>query len=117
MNRIVRLETEYGCLTSDNVGPTDIVGFIRNWIFDNHRYGLADWNGPAGNGGFLFNGGRVSVDVDKGGHLKYCTPECLALADLIRYDRAGDSILLCAVRELGLAEAETWIRQFGSHGL
>src|SRR2546427_9191106 len=29
---------------------------------------------------------------------KYCTPECLALAGLIRYDRAGDSILLCAVR-------------------
>jgi len=36
MNRIVRLETEYGCLTSGNVGATDLVGFILNWIFDNH---------------------------------------------------------------------------------
>ena len=41
----------------------------------------------AGNGGFLFNGGRAYVDM---GHLEYCTPECLSLRDLLIYDRAGD---------------------------
>ena len=43
-----------------------------------------------GNGGFLFNGGRTYVDM---GHLEYCTPECLSLVDIHRYDRAGDAIL------------------------
>jgi proteasome accessory factor A len=117
MNRIVGLETEYGCLTSENAGPPGIVGRIRNWVFDKHRYGLADlhqrdWDEPAGNGGFLFNGGRVYVDM---GHLEYCTPECLALSDLVRYDRAGDAILLRAVKELRLADQVGFIRNNVDH--
>ncbi|MCL5098900.1 MAG: proteasome accessory factor PafA2 family protein [Candidatus Omnitrophica bacterium] len=112
MNRIVGLETEYGCLTSDPAGPPGIVGRVRNWIFEKGRFGLADlhqrdWDEPAGNGGFLFNGGRAYVDM---GHLEHCTPECLSLIDLLRYDRAGDAILLSALKGLRVADHVSFIR-------
>jgi proteasome accessory factor A len=117
MNRIVGLETEYGCLTSDPAGPPSAVGRVRNWIFDKHRFGLADmhqrdWDEPAGNGGFLFNGGRVYVDM---GHLEYCTPECRTVADLIRYDRAGDMILGFAVKDLKIADHAGFVRNNIDH--
>lgn len=117
MNRIVGLETEYGCLTSDPAGPPSAVGRVRNWIFDKHRFGLADmhqrdWDEPAGNGGFLFNGGRVYVDM---GHLEYCTPECRTLADLVRYDRAGDMILGFAVKDLKIADHAGFVRNNIDH--
>src|SRR6266436_6392715 len=101
--RTNHLETEYGCLTNDPSGPPSAVGRVRNWVFEKNRFGLADmhqrdWDEPAGNGGFLFNGGRAYVDM---GHLEYCTPECLSLLDVLRYDRAGDAILLQATRGLG----------------
>ena len=112
MNRIVGLETEYGCLSDDPAGPPAAVGRIRNWVFDRGKFGLADlhqrdWDEPAGNGGFLFNGGRCYVDM---GHLEYCTPECLDLADLIRYDRAGDHLLAVALKADGLNPQVTFIR-------
>jgi proteasome accessory factor A len=117
MNRIVGLETEYGCLTNDPAGPPSAVGRVRNWIFDKHRLGLADlhqrdWDEPAGNGGFLFNGGRAYVDM---GHLEYCTPECLALRDLLLYDRAGDAILTRAAKELRMADQVSFIRNNIDH--
>jgi len=64
------------------------------------------------NGGFLFNGGRAYVDM---GHLEYCTPECLSLIDLLRYDRAGDAILLQAVKEMHLADQVSFIRNNVDH--
>ena len=117
MNRIVGLETEYGCLTNDPSGPPSAVGRVRNWIFEKNRFGLADmhqrdWDEPAGNGGFLFNGGRAYVDM---GHLEYCTPECLSLIDLLRYDRAGDAILLQALKEMHLADQVSFIRNNVDH--
>src|SRR5438094_96424 len=117
MNRIVGLETEYGCLTNDPSGPPSAVGRVRNWIFEKNRFGLADmhqrdWDEPAGNGGFLFNGGRAYVDM---GHLEYCTPECLSLIDLLRYDRAGDAILLQALKEMHLYEQVSFIRNNVDH--
>ena len=95
MNRIAGLETEYGCLTTEQFGPASVIGRVRSWIFDKHRFGLADthqrdWDEPAGNGGFMFNGGRAYVDM---GHLEYCTPECVCLRDLLVYDHAGDAIV------------------------
>ncbi len=91
MNRIVGLETEYGCLTSTPAGSFIAVERVRDWIFGREEYGLIDvhhrdWDEPPGNGGFLFNGGRVYIDM---GHLEYCTPECTSLLDVLRYDRAG----------------------------
>ena len=85
---------------------------MRNWIFDRSRYGLPDmhqrdWDEPAGNGGFLFNGGRVYIDM---GHLEYCTPECASTLDLVRYDRAGDLLLQEAVETLELEQSVSFIR-------
>ena len=117
MDRIAGLETEYGCLTDDPAGPPSVVGRVRNWLFDQHRLGLADlhqrdWDEPAGNGGFLFNGGRAYVDM---GHLEYCTPECLSLKDVLLYDQAGDAILGRALQELRLAERVGFIRNNVDH--
>jgi hypothetical protein len=117
MNRIVGLETEYGCLADDLPGVPGAVTRVRDWIFAQQRYGLIDihqrdWDEPAGNGGFLFNGGRAYVDM---GHLEYCTPECLSLVDVLRYDRAGDAMVLQATKDLGIAEQVAFIRNNIDH--
>jgi len=117
MNRIVGLETEYGCLTSDFPGTLSAVARVRDWIFKEQRYGLIDvhqrdWDEPAGNGGFLFNGGRSYIDM---GHLEYCTPECIDLLDVLRYDQAGDAILLQAVKSMRLDREVSFIRNNIDH--
>ncbi len=117
MNRVVGLETEYGCLTNDLPGTPSAVTRVRDWIFREQRFGLIDvhqrdWDEPAGNGGFLFNGGRAYIDM---GHLEYCTPECMSLVDILRYDSAGDAILLEAVKELRLDGEVNFIRNNIDH--
>jgi proteasome accessory factor A len=115
--RITGLETEYGCLVDSHVQLQEVLPRIRDWLFHNHRYGLIDqhdrdWDEPAGNGGFLFNGGRVYIDM---GHLEYCTPECASAADVVRYDRAGDLLLQEAVQTLGLKGKVHFIRNNIDH--
>lgn len=117
MNRIVGLETEYGCLAGDPSEMQGAVRRVRDWVFEGHRYGLMDlhqrdWDEPAGNGGFLFNGGRVYLDM---GHFEYCTPECLSLLDVLRYDCAGDQLLLDAVKKLRLNDTASFIRNNVDH--
>jgi proteasome accessory factor A len=112
VNRIVGLETEYGCLCDDPAGPAAAVGRVRNWVFDQGKFGLTDlhqrdWDEPAGNGGFLFNGGRCYVDM---GHLELCTPECVDLRDLILYDRVGDHLISTATADLGMSGKTTFVR-------
>lgn len=113
--RITGLETEYGCLL-DSAAPS-VIGRIRDWFFEQHRYGLVDrrdrgWDEPAGNGGFLYNGGRIYVDM---GHIEYCTPECATVSDVVRYDRAGDRLLLRAVQALGLEGKVNFFRNNIDH--
>src|SRR5881397_2823836 len=115
--RITGLETEYGCLVDSHLDGKSTLEKIRDWLFENHRYGLIDqhdrdWDEPAGNGGFLFNGGRVYIDM---GHLEYCTPECASASDVVRYDRAGDVLLLEAVHALGLKGKVHFIRNNVDH--
>jgi proteasome accessory factor A len=115
--RITGLETEYGCLVDAQMQPREVLPRIRDWLFENHRYGLIDqhdrdWDEPAGNGGFLFNGGRVYIDME---HLEYCTPECASAADVVLYDRAGDLLLLEAVQALGLKGKVHFIRNNIDH--
>ena len=66
----------------------------------------------AGNGGFLFNGGRLYLDM---GHVEYCTPECLSLADLVAYDHVGEVLLQQALQELHLAGDVSFIKNNIDH--
>jgi proteasome accessory factor A len=96
---------------------SEVLPRVRDWLFENQRYGLIDlqprgWDEPAGNGGFLFNGGRLYLDM---GHLEYCTPECTSARDVVRYDRAGDLLLLEAVQALGLKNQVSFIRNNVDH--
>ncbi|MFO1497634.1 MAG: proteasome accessory factor PafA2 family protein [Verrucomicrobiota bacterium] len=59
----------------------------------------------------FFNGGRAYVDM---GHLG-THPECLSLIDVLRYDRAGDAILVQAVKDLRLADQVSFIRNNIDH--
>ncbi|HXN07043.1 MAG TPA: proteasome accessory factor PafA2 family protein [Nitrospiria bacterium] len=127
--RILGLETEYGCLIhKDNSkeSPEGISWRLKEMILKKQKLGVVDLHfrahdEPAGNGGFLLNGGRVYLDM---GHLEYASPECLGLADLVAYDRAGDLLLQTAVEEAGLSGAVSIIKNnidhltgatFGSH--
>lgn len=110
--RILGLETEYGCLVEEPLTAAQVIPDIRNWFFDHARCGMIDihdreWDEPAGNGGFLFNGGRLYIDM---GHLEYCTPECSRVADIVRFDRAGDRLLLQAVEDMGIADRVQFFR-------
>ena len=110
--RITGLETEYGCLIQPPAQAHDVLPRVRDWLFENQRYGLVDlhprgWDEPSGNGGFLFNGGRVYIDM---GHLEYCTPECTSALDVVLYDRVGDLLLLEALRALKLEGRVSFIR-------
>ena len=116
-HRITGLETEYGCLAEAAVPIQEVLPRVRDWLFENDRYGLIDlhdrdWDEPAGNGGFLFNGGRVYIDM---GHLEYCTPECASALDVVRYDRAGDLLVQEAVRALKLEGQISFIRNNVDH--
>src|SRR5213593_2708139 len=115
--RITGLETEYGCLIQPPAQVQDVLPRVRDWLFENDRYGLIDlheraWDEPAGNGGFLFNGGRVYIDM---GHMEYCTPECASATDVVRYDRAGDLLLQEAVNALKLQDKVSFIRNNVDH--
>lgn len=106
--RIVGLETEFGCFVRDpTLGPFDeVVERVKDYAFRQAGWGLIDHHSrdpyfePAGAGGFLINGGRLYVDA-VGSHEEYATPECRSLKDIIRYDKAGQRLLVQLLRELG----------------
>jgi proteasome accessory factor A len=117
VTRLAGIETEYGCLTTDLSGSLESVRRVRDWLFAGNRYGLIDrqqrdWDEPAGNGGFLFNGGRAYMDM---GHLELCTAECLSLQDLIDHDAAGDALICEAVNAMGLGDRAGFIRNNVDH--
>ncbi len=108
-NRIFGLEIEYGCMPPDD-DPLLSSDFIsvkaKDCVFYQESLGIVDMHyrgrdEPPGNGGFLFNGGRLYVDM---GHVEFATPECSGLFDLIASDRAGEIIVQRALESLGLAE-------------
>ena len=129
MNRIVGLETEYGCLVTaeERQGGSDVFPIrVKNHLFKNERVGAIDlhyrdYEEPPGNGGFLVNGGRLYLDM---GHIEYATPECVSLRDIVAYDRAGDFLLQSAVEKMGLQNSVFFLKNnidhytgatFGSH--
>ncbi len=120
MNRIVGIETEYGCLVTDDrtsgggdAWPTR----IKNYLFKKSAVGsidqhYRDYEEPPGNGGFLLNGGRLYLDM---GHLEYSSPECLDLRDSVAYDLAGDALLQLALDELGVSGQVSFLKNNIDH--
>lgn len=118
--RIFGLETEYGCMAPEHEGfvsPDAITVKVKDHIFHTERKGIVDihYRGrdePPGNGGFLFNSGRVYIDM---GHIEYTTPECKSLFDLVASDRAGERILQRSLRSLGLAKEASFLKNNIDH--
>src|SRR4051812_32772871 len=94
--RIFGVETEFGCLVSDDAlgSPEGIVEVLKDYLFHDLKLGAIDIHArddvfePAQSGGFLMNGARLYIDA-VGSHLEYATAECRSLEDLVANDRAG----------------------------
>ncbi len=120
MDRIVGLETEYGCLVhgggSHAAGETWPVK-VKNFLFREAQIGALDlhyrdYEEPPGNGGFLRNGGRIYLDM---GHIEYASPECLNLRDIVAYDLAGDELLHSSLQSLGVADDVSFLKNNIDH--
>lgn len=107
------IETEFGCMIQSQaiqtqrikVSPEGVAARVRDYVFKTLELGIPDlhyrdWGEPPGNGGFLFNGGRLYIDM---GHLEYATPECANLFDLIAYDKAIEHVITAILHDTGLA--------------
>jgi hypothetical protein len=120
MDRIVGIETEYGCLLSggETQGTSDAWPVkVKNYLFRKAQVGTIDlhyrdYEEPPGNGGFLLNGGRLYLDM---GHIEYASPECLHLRDIVTYDLAGDELLQSALVELGADDRVAFIKNNVDH--
>src|SRR6201988_4876414 len=120
MDRIVGIETEYGCLLSEeepHVNSELWPAKVKNYLFRKAEAGAIDlhyrdYEEPPGNGGFLLNGGRLYLDM---GHLEYSSPECLSLRDLVAYDIAGDMLLYQAIHELGVEDKVSFLKNNIDH--
>ncbi|MBA3385853.1 MAG: proteasome accessory factor PafA2 family protein [Chthoniobacterales bacterium] len=120
MDRIVGIETEYGCLVnggSQQSGGETWPAQVKNYLFRKAEAGAIDlhyrdYEEPPGNGGFLRNGGRVYLDM---GHIEYASPECLNLRDVVAYDLAGDELLQSSLEALGVADRVSFIKNNVDH--
>ena len=116
MNRVVGIETEYGCLVSGE--PSDAwPARVKNHAFKKMRAGVfdlhyRDYEEPPGNGGFLLNGGRLYLDM---GHLEYASPECRTLEDIVAYDLAGDLLVQQAIEEMGAGDQVAFVKNNIDH--
>ena len=120
MNRIVGIETEYGCLLREEEVHSSSEAWparVKNYLFRKARAGTIDlhyrdYEEPPGNGGFLLNGGRLYLDM---GHIEYASPECLHLRDLVTYELAGDDLLQTSLLALNAAEHVSFIKNNVDH--
>ena len=119
MNRVVGIETEYGCLISgeEERAAESWPARVKNHLFKKGRVGALDlhyrdYEEPPGNGGFLLNGGRLYMDM---GHLEYATPECKTVRDLVAYDLAGDALVQSALDALGIRENVAFLKNNVDH--
>ncbi len=125
-DRIFGVETEFGCLVSDESfgTPEGAVELVKDSLFFDLHIGAIDLHArdevfePAANGGFLVNGGRMYIDA-VGTHLEYATAECRDLRNLVANDRAGQRLIVQALKELGLEDAVAFynnsVDHFGGH--
>ncbi|AIE86775.1 proteasome accessory factor PafA2 family protein [Fimbriimonas ginsengisoli] len=125
-DRIFGVETEFGCLVSDDTlgTPESAVELVKDYLFHELKLGAIDLHArddvfePAQSGGFLMNGARLYIDA-VGSHLEYATAECRHLKDLVANDRAGQRQIVRAIKELGLDDAlfvyNNSVDHFGGH--
>lgn len=114
-NALFGTETEYACAGS--LAPAEAAIRVKEGIFASRKYGLIEpapreWGEVPGNGGFLFNGGRLYLDS---GHLEFATPECRTLDELVAMERAADQILNAGVTDLGLENEVYFIKNNADH--
>src|SRR3954463_16595639 len=120
MDRVAGIETEYGCLVSNDESRAHTDAWpvrVKNYLFRKVQAGAIDlhyrdYEEPPGNGGFLLNGGRLYLDM---GHIEYASPECLGLRDVVTYDIAGDQLLQKALEDLGAADRVSFIKNNVDH--
>src|SRR3982750_338569 len=120
MDRVVGIETEYGCLLSEDephVNSELWPAKVKNYLFRKANAGVIDlhyrdYEEPPGNGGFLLNGGRIYLDM---GHIEYASPECLTLRDIVAYDLAGDELLRASIEALGATDRVSFIKNNVDH--
>src|SRR5947208_3302324 len=120
MDRVVGIETEYGCLLSEDephVNSELWPAKVKNYLFRKADAGgidlhYRDYEEPPGNGGFLLNGGRLYLDM---GHIEYASPECLHLHDLVTYELAGDDLLQSSLVALGAEGRVSFIKNNVDH--
>ena len=117
--RIFGIETEFGCLIKGDSFRTAEEASVRikDYVFDELSLGIADmhyrdWGEPPFNGGFLYNGGRLYMDM---GHLEYASPECVKLFDLVAYDRAIDFLVVKILNDLQVSEELSFIKNNVDH--
>ena len=118
--RIFGIETEYGCLTPNSVSSLtsdQISQKVKDSIFFEKKHGVLDMHyrgrdEPPGNGGFLFNGGRLYLDL---GHVEYATPECNGLFDLVAADQAGDLLVQMALEKVDPTAETSFIKNNMDH--
>jgi proteasome accessory factor A len=124
--RIFGVETEFGCLVSDDsLGNSEgVVEALKDYLFFDLKLGAIDLHArddvfePAQSGGFLMNGARLYIDA-VGSHLEYATAECRKLTDVVANDRAGQRHIVRAINELNLSDAvsvyNNSVDHFGGH--
>jgi proteasome accessory factor A len=119
VNRVVGIETEYGCLVSNDPGhgPDTWPARVKNYLFKKAKVGIIDlhyrdYEEPPGNGGFLLNGGRLYIDM---GHLEYSSPESRTVRDAVAYDLAGDLLVQSALEALGIEDDVSFIKNNVDH--
>src|SRR5207244_2131417 len=120
MDRVLAIETEYGCLLSKeepHVNSELWPAKVKNYLFRTADAGTIDlhyrdYEEPPGNGGFLLNGGRLYLEM---GHIEYASPECLHLQDLLTYELAGDDLLQSSLVALGAEDRVSFIKNNVDH--
>lgn len=125
-DRIFGVETEFGCLVADESlgSPETAAELIKDYLFFELKIGAIDLHArdevfePSRSGGFLINGARLYIDA-VGSHLEYATAECRLLRDLVANDRAGQRLIVRAIRELDLQDQvfvyNNSVDHFGGH--
>ena len=99
MDRLLGVETEYALGISDARGASAKAGPVLDALMRSARSQLATLPDETSRGVFLQNGARLYAE--RGFHPEVSTPECSNPWDVVRYIRAGETILLRLAGTLG----------------